>query len=193
MMYILDWFFAIPTYAAFAIMMSVIIVIIAVNYVLRVRAMRALALRWGLTYVGPPMPRLIVGYMPKIKPKLPFPRNWYPANMIRQAWNVVEGQVDGVPVVIFDSFIWYLGSHGQYLSFIACQAQNDPFEVSEDEPEIVTQHHGWTILYRVPRFLMNPFATSGMRADRIEHHLMCITGRTEVRASASGEPALTPP
>jgi hypothetical protein len=143
------------------------------SYVLRGRAMRALAARRGYEYVGPPTPRLIFFYMPKVKPRLPLSRAWYPANEIRQAWNVIEGHEGGVRVVIFDSYIWWLGSRGQYITFLACQTEQSPFgtEIGSDPRYRVTQAHGWTVLYRVPLFLMNPLTTWGMSIQSLEHQL----------------------
>jgi hypothetical protein len=126
---------------------------IGVSYVRRGRAMRTLAARWGYQYVGPSTPKLVLGYMRKIKPHLPFSRAWYPANEIRQVWNVIEGEEGGVRLVIFDSYIWTLGSRGAYVTFIACETEKNPFGIEIDPDSMeryhVRQSHGWIVLYAI--------------------------------------------
>jgi hypothetical protein len=119
--------------------------------------------------------------MPKIKPHLPFSRAWYPADVIRQAWNVIEGDVGGVPVVVCDSLLWQLGwwGGGQYCTFIACQSEKNPFEVpmsgiADRLRDSVVYKHGWTILYQVPLVLKNPFTTFSMSTERLEFHLKSV-------------------
>lgn len=158
--------------------MTIVFCCIAFSFTLRGRAMRAVAAEWGLNYIGPSKPKLVFGYMPKIKPHLPFSRAWYPANIIRQAWNVMEGQVGGLPVVVFDSLLWQLGSWGggQYCTFVACQSESSPFEaptsgIADRLRDSVVHEHGWTILYQVPLVLKNPFTTFSMSRGRLEFHL----------------------
>lgn len=168
-------FESLPAIAQIAVIFAAIFCMVYATFMYRARAMRALAARWGLRYVGPPTPTWLC--IPKIKPHVPVPLGWYPANKIRQAWNVVEGQHRGVPVVFFDCLFGDFGPNTyQYLTIIACP--NEPYscglEVDSDaflQPDHITQSHGWTMLYQLPRFLMNPFTTWGMSIQRLEHHL----------------------
>lgn len=72
-----------------ALIVTLVTVMLSVVMMFRARAMRAFAERNGFQYVGPLGPKWL-GVV-KIKPALPISRNWYPANEIRQAWNVIQG------------------------------------------------------------------------------------------------------
>jgi hypothetical protein len=76
-------------------------------FIVRARSMRSLAARWGFRYVGPRAPSFW-GFRDfrKVKPPVPLPGACHLVGEIRQAWNVIEGQQNGVSVLIFDSVIW---------------------------------------------------------------------------------------
>ncbi len=142
--------------------------VVRISLHFRARAMRAFAARWGLQYVGPAALRWRLPF--KIKPPvlIPFPLAWWPANEIRQVWNVIEGQQNGVPVLIFDSFIG--GGRGAYRTFFACKTEQNPFEVDRLRDTVI-QSHGWTIVYRVPFPLEVPWATWSMGTQCLDDHL----------------------
>lgn len=169
-----------PVLAALALIVGVV----RVSLMFRARAMRALAARWGLRYIGPPAFRWW-GFppLPKIRPPVPVPFSlgWWPANKIRQVWNVIEGQQEGVSVLIFDSFISGIGKSGKYRTFFACKTEQSPFGI-ETSPDRVVQSRGWTIRYGVPRFLDIPWATWSMRIQRLEDHLNKLRVGSGVRA-----------
>ncbi len=104
---------------------------------------------------------------------------------IRQVWNVVEGQHGAVRVVIFDSLFGNFGWNTyQYLTIIACQDEGNTCGLVSDshsaiQRDYVTHSHGWTALYELPRFPMNPVATWGMSIQGLEHHLNRV-GRSAI-------------
>lgn len=167
---------------AFAVL-TLIVGVVRVSLMFRARAMRALAVRWGFRYIGPPAFRWW-GFppVPKIRPPVPVPFSlaWWPANKIRQVWNVIEGQQEGVSVLIFDSFIG-IGRAGVYRTFFACKTEQSPFG-TDTSPDRVVQSHGWTILYRVPRFLEAPWATWTMGIKRLDNYVKELRVRSGLRA-----------
>ena len=88
--------------------LTLIVVGLRMWYMIRARSMCELAARWGFRYIGPPAPRWCNPIRPKISPPLPaqlrLDRN--PAGcVVRQVWNVMEGQHNGVTVLIFDYIV----------------------------------------------------------------------------------------
>lgn len=163
--------------------LALIVVVVRASLMFRARAMRALAVRWGLRYVGPPAFKWW-GFppVPKIRPPVPVPFSlaWWPANKLRQVWNVIEGQQEGVSVLIFDSFIG-IGKAGVYRTFFACKTDQSLFGTNTPSDRVV-QSPGWTILYRSPRFLEVPWATWSMGIKRLEDHLNKLRVGPGVRA-----------
>lgn len=168
-----------PALAALAL----IVVAIRVSLMFRARTMRAFAARRGLRYIGPPAFKWW-GFppVPKIRPPVPVPfsLDWWPANKLRQVWNVIEGQQEAVSVLIFDSFIG-IGKAGVYRTFFACKAEQSLFGTDNPRDRIV-HSHGWTILYRSPRFLEVPWATWSMGIKRLEDHLSKLRVGSSMRA-----------
>lgn len=167
--------------------LTLVVGLVRISVMFRARAMRALAARWGLQYIGPSA--FTWGFvwgrgwltLRKIKPPVPIPFSlaWWPGNEIRQMWNVIEGQQGGMSVVIFDSFIE--GYHDVYRTFFACTAEQNPFEIDKLRDKVV-HSHGWTILYRVPFPLLVPWATWSMSIKRIDDHLNTLRAGAGVRA-----------
>jgi hypothetical protein len=139
--------------------------LVSIPFIFRARAMRALAARWGFQYIGPPAPRFW-GFrsFPKVRLPLPvsFPRAGYPVGEIRQVWNLIEGQENGISVLVFDSVI----GERTYCTFVACQTKQNPFGV-DTSPDRVIQSHGWTVLCRV-RYLQIPWT---MGIHRLDDHV----------------------
>jgi hypothetical protein len=133
--------------------------------VLRGRAMRALAVKWNFQYVGPPAPPnwLWNPPNPKIDPPLPpWISRFSPGGRIRQVWNVIEGQQNGISVFIFDAVIGeYKG--GKPCTVIACRTEQNPFRIVTSSDQVV-QSHGWTVLYGVS-FLWFSWIMSIKRID----------------------------
>jgi hypothetical protein len=101
---------------------------------------------------------------------------------MRQIWNVIEGQQNEIPILIFDSIIGeYKG--GQPCTLVACQTElQNPFGILTSADRIV-QSHGWTILHGV-RFLWFSWT---MGAKRIDGHLNALGA---ARQAKSEQPVL---
>lgn len=131
--------------------------LIGVKLLYRYRSvsMRALALRLGLQFRDGE-PHLM--YLPKGHRPLPtsFQVKASPWNTITRAWNFIEGEKDGIRVLIFDST---LGSgRGIYGTFIAVRTDKNPFK-NKDSEEKIAHSNGWTALYRF-RFWQIPWTLS---------------------------------
>jgi hypothetical protein len=149
-----------PALAALTLIFGVVTILL----MFRARAMRALAVKWGFQYIGPSAFRWGFPSLPKIKPPLPasFSLAWYPADEIRQVWNVIEGQQSGMSVLIFDSLIGK--GRGTYCTFIACQTERNPFGVDTWSDRVI-QSGGWRVLYRVPSLQILPWTMGIQRLD----------------------------
>ena len=147
---------------------TVIFGAVRIVFMLRARAMRALAARWGFRYIGPPAPSFR-GFrsFPKVTPPLPvsFPRNCYPVGGIRQAWNVIEGQQSGMSVLICDSVI----GERTYCTIIGCETKQHPFKTDTSADRAV-QSDGWAVLCRV-RYFQIPWTMSIQHLDNHVNNL----------------------
>ena len=117
----------------------------------RDRDMKALAAKWGFTYKSRALPES-------------FQMHCYPANCIMTAWNVIEGQQNGVRILIFDSTMGEV--KGVYCTFVATTGPKSVF-MAEVAGEKVVEASGWSAVYR-KRFLQIPWTLS---VSRIEHRL----------------------
>jgi hypothetical protein len=134
-------------------------------YWFRASAMRALALRWGFRYTkGDPR----FWFLPKNHCPIPtsFRLRGYPVNAINRTWNVVEGEMSGISILILDSTLGFGAKRGRYSTFIAARTDQDPFGVKSAQ-EKIAHSNGWTALYRL-RFWQVPWTLS---IQRIEEHL----------------------
>jgi len=109
----------------------------------------------------------MIGFPPDPNP-IPYtfrPRT-YPANKIDRTWNVIEGEVDGISVLILDSNLNLGGRNQHSCTFIAARAEISPFkDRGSDENTVLT--NGWIALYRPPRL----FGSSILSIKRLERHL----------------------
>ena len=150
-----------------AVLVFVVFVVIMAKYLLlrRASAMRALALRWGFHYSSGDSQVLT---SPEESPSLPdwFDVSLYPASEIRTVSNVVEGERNGIKVLIFDSVVGR--PKGAYCSFIATQTPENLFGVTSPG-EKITQTSQCTMLYRF-RFIQVP-GTLSIRSieDRLKN------------------------
>lgn len=135
--------------------------IVSILFMFRARSMPAFAAKCGFKYVGPRTPSFW-GFRDfrKVKPPVPLPRACHLVGEIRQAWNVIQGQQNGVSVLIFDSVIW----GRTYCTFIACETDQNPFG-TDTSPDRVIQSGGWTVLYRVRGLQIIPRSISIQRLD----------------------------
>jgi hypothetical protein len=134
----------------------------------RARAMRDLAIKWGLQYIDSPTSNWFSRSHAKISPPLPvwFSESCRPhhGSRIRQVWNVIEGRQSNVSLLIFDSIIGE--GRGVYCTFVACETDHNPFG-TDIKPDRLIQSGGWTAVYRV-RFLQIPWT---MSINRIDDHV----------------------
>lgn len=146
-----------PAVAVVALLFGVVTIL----FVFRARSMRALAARWGFKYVGPRAPSFW-GFrnFRKVKTPVPLPHACQLVGEIRQAWNVIEGQQNGVSVLIFDSVIW----GRTYCTFIACQTKRNTFGMDTSLDRVI-QSGEWTVLYRVRWLQIIPRTMSIQRVD----------------------------
>jgi hypothetical protein len=119
----------------------------------RGRAMFALAARLGFRYIGPRAPARWWWNPPngRTGPDLPsWVSNANPCGLnVRQIWNVMEGQHDGIPILIFDAL--YGARGGQPLTAIVCQTERSPYQTTLTGDHVY-QSHRWALL-RGTKFL----------------------------------------
>lgn len=135
-------------------------------YRFRASAMRALAKRLGFQYTEGDSS---LWFAPKGYRPIPiaFRLRGYPLNTLRRTWNVLEGERNGVRVVILDSILGLGGKGGgRYCTFIAARTDDNPFGYKSDQ-EKIAHSNGWTALYRL-RFWQIPWTLS---IQQIEEHL----------------------
>ena len=162
---------------------SLILGAVRIAHMFRARAMRAFAARRGFRYIGPPAPpkwwwnpsHLEIGpplpaWMVHLRPS---------GQRIRQVWNVIEGQQNGVPILICDSVVGeYKG--GQPCTLIACQTEQNPFGIVTSSDRVV-QSHGWTVLHGT-RFLWFSWT---MGTKRIDCHLKELLAAQQVQSESA--------
>ncbi len=127
--------------------------------------MPALALRWGFQFTeGNPG----IWFLPKEHHSIPisFRLRGYPVNTITRTWNVIEGERNGISILILDSTLRSGGKYGCYSTFIAARTDQNPFG-NRSPQEKIAHSNGWTALYRL-RFWQIPWTLS---IQRIEEHL----------------------
>lgn len=128
-------------------------------YWFRASAMRNLALKRGFRYAkGDPLFWRSANKYRLVPASLRL--KGYPANTLRQMWNVLEGEINGAKVLIFDSIlgmgVWGRGQ--RYSTFLAVEADRDPFE-GRSPKEKTTHGNGWFVLYCF-RFWQVPWTLS---------------------------------
>jgi hypothetical protein len=129
----------------------------------RARAMRRLASKRGLLYIGPAAPPQ--WWLNTSRPLIPAPLpRWISRLGVSQAWNIIEGKKNGASLFVFDGVIGEVRSHP--CTYIACQTEQNPFGMSTSV-EPVIQTHGWTILHGVWFLWFSWF----MGIKRLDRHL----------------------
>jgi hypothetical protein len=134
--------------------------------------MRAFAARWGFRYIGPSAPPQW-WWNPahfEIRPPLPaWISHFHPCGQrIRQAWNVIEGQQNGITIFVLDTVIGeYRGGHP--CTLVVCHVETNPFG-AVTPADRVAESHGWTILHGTWLFWF--CWTMGIK--RIEGHMNAL-------------------
>ncbi len=140
----MDWI------GAFAVLAAVILPA-GVLYWVRRRAMRALAWRQGLRYVGRPLPKS-------------FSLRGYPLSQIRWARNVIQGEINGIPILIFDG-VAGTGKGAPCCTVVAFVTGAGSFP-PVNPPERMTRQRAWTAVYRF-RYLQMAWALSIARIEEL--------------------------
>jgi hypothetical protein len=129
--------------------------------------MLALAARLDFQYIGPPAPaRWLNPPAGRTGPRLPsWVVNANPCGFaVRQVWNVMEGQRNGMPILVFDAI--YGSKGGQPFTAIVCQTERNPFQ-GVSTGDHVYQAHRWAVLRGVE---ILGFSWT-MRVKRIGNHI----------------------
>ena len=133
----------------------------------RFKAMRVLASRWGFQYLDRALPAS-------------FSLTCDPFDCIARVWNVIEGQRNGISVLVFDSMI--RGGKGNYRTFIAVQTEKQAFHLLALRAPFArdgklcsgktAQGDGWTAFYRHGLWInIASFRGWTMSIQQIEDHL----------------------
>ena len=126
----------------------------------RAVAMRRLAERWGMQWLGKQLPKTFS----MDRRRFPF----HGALKLRGITNVIAGERNGREVVIFDCFFGG-GKGGYHCTFFAVRTEINPFW-ENTEPWKLIESKGWFALCRT-RFLQIPWT---MNIKQIEEHLRQI-------------------
>jgi hypothetical protein len=131
------------------VVLAAVLLVVRIMHLFRARAMRGFALSSNFRYIGPPAPPRWWLNPSRFEgpPRLPGwiehfrPSGW----RIRQVWNVIEGQRNGLAVLIFDCVIGEFKG-GQPCTVIACQTEQNPFGTVISSDRLI-QSHGWTVVH----------------------------------------------
>jgi hypothetical protein len=138
-----------------------------IMYFFRARAMRRLASKWDLRYMGPTAPPQ--WWWNTFSPKIPAPLPGRFSQLgISQAWNIIEGKNNGTSVFIFDGISEGFKTHPS--TYIACQSEQSRFAMTASVERVI-QIHGWTVLRGV-RFLWFSWL---MGMGRLDRHLSYLS------------------
>jgi hypothetical protein len=78
---------------------------------------------------------------------------------------VIEGERNGIRVLILDSLLRGEVGRGRYSTVIAAQTETNPF-ANRDPKERIARSNGWTALYRL-RFWQVPWTLSIQRIEEL--------------------------
>ncbi len=134
--------------------------------------------KWGFQY-SKGEPRML--YLPKNHSPKPasFRLHGYPVDTLNRTWNLIEGEKNGLKILILDSTLSMGGRNGRYSTFIAVRTDTNPFSNEAPEEKIVNSN-GWIALYRL-RFWQIPWTLS---IRRIEEHLETLKSQNTTAGSA---------
>ena len=132
----------------------------------RAAAMRTLALKLGFRYSTGRTP---LWFAPRDYQPIPtsFRLRGWPLNKLSRTWNVIEGEINGVSLIILDSVLNLGFKSGIYCTFIAARSDSNPF-VNQSPKEKIAHSNGWTAIYRTNGWLIIPWTLS---IERIEEHV----------------------
>lgn len=124
----------------------------------RINAIRALATRWGFTYIGEALPRSVSLRGTRLEG-------------ITAVWNVIDGECRKIRIIAFDCRIG-VGKGSWRRTVIAAQTDSDILESMSISRDLAAERSGnWTYLYQPKAF----FIPAGlMSVDEIEARLNAI-------------------
>jgi len=161
------------------VILTLILGAVRTMHMFRARATRRLATLGGFRYIGPPAPKWWNPRHPKLSPPLRAGLSlaFRPSGIrLRQVWNVIDGEQNGVSVLIFDGAIGEIKG-GAPCTFVACQTEQNLFG-KVTSPDRLIQSHGWTVLHGV-WFLWFSWTISVRRLEHnVEKLRVGLTART---------------
>lgn len=143
-------------------------ILAGIKYLFRSRAgaMLAFAARLSLHYS--PGDQRIFGRRPVHYPT-GFKMRCYPIYLVSRIWNVIDGERNGIRVLIFDSMIGE-GRGARYCTFVATQSTDNLFKTVKRR-EKVAQRAGWTAVYRISFMGIRPWTFSIARIEEFLNNL----------------------
>ena len=132
-------------------------------YRYRASAMRALAAGWNLQYSDGDPRIWRAGRIETVGHPTGFKMRCYPANEIGRMWNVIDGERNGMRVLIFDSTIGE--GKGNYCTFVAVQSGEKLFK-SDGSRQRIVQCSGWTAAYQLS-FTQVPWTMSVYEIEQL--------------------------
>ncbi len=93
----------------------------------------------------------------------------YPVYAMSSVWNVIEGERNGISILIFDSLIG-TGRGARYCTFVATQTSENLFKNLKWR-EKIAERAGWTALYRIAFLGIRPWSFSISRIKELVANL----------------------
>jgi hypothetical protein len=134
----------------------------------RIAAMRALATRWSFQYSSGD-PQIWAGRRSPVHYPLGFKMRCYPVCDMSKLWNVIDGEMNGIRVLIFDTKLG-TGRGARYCTFFAIQTSENLFKCISSR-EKIAQRAGWTAVYRIPFIRIRPWTISITRIEELLNNL----------------------
>ena len=158
-------------FTAFLSLLSILVsIFVGIKYLYRSRAtaMRALAARWSFHYSAGD-PRIWGGRRSPVQYPTGFKMKCYPVYAMSRMWNVVDGERNGIRVLIFDSMIG-TGKGARCCTLVATQTTETLFK-SVSSREKIAQRAGWTAVYRISFIGIRPWTFSITRIEELLNNL----------------------
>jgi hypothetical protein len=148
-------------------LLSIASIFVAIEFLYhsRASAMRSLAARLNFQYSAGDPRKWTAGRVAATCHPAGFHMACYPTNKISRMWNVLDGQRNGIRVVIFDSTVGE--GKGLYCSVGAVQASENQFEIAREKIALCS---GWCAVYRT-RFFQAPWTLSVSRIEELAKSL----------------------
>ncbi len=151
------------------VLLILVPVVVGIKFLYRSRAkaMCALAARWSFVYSDGDT-RMFGGRRPVHYPT-GFKMKCYPVYAVSKIFNVIDGERNGVRVLIFDSVVGE-GRGARFCTLVATQTSENIFK-NVSSREKTAQRAGWTAVYRIPFISMRPGTISINRIEELLDNL----------------------